>query len=168
MKNLKTLLLIAVLTLGFNTVQAQNKIAHVNMQDLIDAMPETIALNAEITKLGKTLNDDITAAEAALEAKYKKYQAEGASQTKEENEKRSLELEQDQRKINLTKQAAQKEINDKSQKGIEPIIKKANEAVNAVAKAQGIQYVIDSSIPTFVVAAGTDMLPAVKTHLNIK
>lgn len=168
MKNLKTLLLLAVLTLGFSTIQAQDKIAHIDMQKLIDAMPETVALNAEIEKLGKTLNDDITAAETAFETKYKKYQAESASQTIEENEKRKLELEQDNRKIAASKQAAGKEINTKSQAGIKPIIEKANKAVQEVAKAQGIQYVIDSSIPTFVVATGKDLLPMVKAHLNIK
>lgn len=168
MKNLKTLLLIAVVAFGFNTLQAQGKMAHINMQELIDAMPETTALNTELEKLGKTFGDDITSAETALEAKYNKYKAEANSVTVEVLEQRKLEVEQAQRKINASKQAAQKEMQTKSQAGIEPIIKKANDAVKAVAKAQGIQYVADSSIPTFIVTDGTDLLPLVKAHLGIK
>ena len=168
MKNLKTLLLVAVITLGFNTMQAQTKFAHVNMQELIEAMPETKALNIEMDKLEKTYADDITAEDTALKAKYEKFQAEGVTQTKEENEKRQLEIEQGQRKINLSVQLAQKDINEQKGKKIQPIIELANNAVKAVAKAQGVDYVLDSSIPTFVVTDGMDLLPAVKAHLKIQ
>jgi outer membrane protein len=168
MKNLKTLLLAAVLTLGFNTIQAQGKFAHINMQELIEAMPQTKAMNVELNKLGKTYSDDIVAAETSLKAKYEKYQAEGATQTKEENEKRQLEIEQGQRKLQLTQQAAQKDLSEQNAKKIEPIIEIANNAVKAVAKAQGIDYVLDSPIPTFVVTDGTDLLAAVKAHLGIQ
>jgi outer membrane protein len=168
MKNLKTLLLVAVIALGFNTIQAQSKFAHINMQELIEAMPQTKTMNDELNKLGKTYSDDIIGAEASLKAKYEKYQAEGATQTKEENEKRQLEIEQGQRKIQLTQQAAQKDLSEQNAKKIEPIIEIANNAVKAVAKTQGIDYVLDSSIPTFVVTEGTDLLVAVKAYLEIQ
>jgi outer membrane protein len=168
MTNLKTLLLVAVLTLGFNTIQGQSKFAHINMQELIEAMPQTKIMNDALNKLGKTYTDDITAAETALKARYEKYQAEGATQTKEENEKRQLEIEQGQRKINASRQIAQKDLSEQNAKKIEPIIEVANNAVKAVAKVQGIDYVLDSSIPTFVVTEGTDLLAAVKAYLKIQ
>jgi outer membrane protein len=168
MRNLKTLLLVAALTLGFNTIQAQSKLAHINMQELIESMPQTKIMNIQLTKLGKTYSDDINAADAALKAKYEKYQVEGASQTPEENERRQLELQQGQKKLQYSQQVAQKDLSDQNSKKIEPIIEIANNAVKAVAKAQGIDYVIDSSIPTFVVTEGTDLLADVKAYLKIQ
>ena len=166
MKNLKTLLLIAVLTLGFNTVQAQSKVAHINLQELIIAMPQTTQMNSQLEKLNKTLLDDIKSEGAALEAKYKKFQAESANLTKEENQKRYVEFEQDQRKLQMSQQAGQKEMSEKRNTLIEPILTKADAAVKAVAKAQGFDYVLDSSV--LLVANGTDLLASVKKHLGIQ
>lgn len=168
MKNLKTLLLIAVLTLGFNTVQAQNKIAHINLQELIESMSETKKMNDALNMLGKTYSDDIKASAEAFKTKQLKFQNEAGTQTPEENENRELQLKQDARKIQLSEQVAQQELNKKNQELVKPIIAKADAAVKAVAKAQGIDYVIDSSIPTFIVTEGTDLLPLVKTHLGIQ
>lgn len=166
MKNLKTLLLIAVLTLGFNTVQAQSKIAHINLQELVGLMPETKIMNTTLEQLEKTYVEDIKAEDTALKAKYEKFQREGATQTKEENEKRNLELEQGQRKLNYGQQVAQQELSKKSNELIKPIIDKADAAVKAVAKAQGFDYVLDSSV--LLVANGTNLLEAVKKHLGIQ
>lgn len=166
MKNLKTLLILAVITLGFNQVQAQSKVAHINMQELVKAMPETKQMNDELARLEKTYVDDISSESKALEAKYKKYQAEAASQSNEENEKRNLEIEQGKRKLAMSQQVAQQELSKKSNEMIAPIVKKANDAINAVAKAQGFDYVIDASM--LVVANGTNLLPAVKKQLNIQ
>ena len=47
MKHFKTLILVAVLTVvGFNSVQAQIKVAHINTQALIAEMPETKEMQA--------------------------------------------------------------------------------------------------------------------------
>lgn len=167
MKNLKTLLLVIVLALGFNTtVKAQSKVAHINIQELISLMPATKKMNAELEKLQKTYLDDITTAQKALEAKYKKYGAEAANQTPEENEKRDLELKQDARKIAASQKAAQADLSKRANQLSEPIYKAADAAVKAVAKAQGVNYVLDASVLLY--ADGTDLMPLVKKHLGIQ
>merc|ERR1712232_1496100 len=88
MKQIKTLLLIAILAVGFNTVQAQTKVAHISTDQLLSLMPETKALNAELEKLSKTYESELKAEEAKLQAKLKKYDAEAASQTDEVNQQR--------------------------------------------------------------------------------
>ncbi|PHR69946.1 MAG: hypothetical protein COA67_09115 [Lutibacter sp.] len=166
MKNLKTLLLIAVIALGFNNVQAQSKVAHINLQELISLMPETKVMKTTLEKLEKTNIDDLKAEDAILQAKYKKFQTELANQTKEENEKRQLEIEQGKRKLQAGAQAAQNDLNIKNNELVQPIIEKADKAVKAVAKAQGFDYVLDSSV--LLVANGTNLLSLVKAHLGIQ
>ena len=59
MKQFKTLLLAAALFIGgASFMQAQSKIAHINTQELIQAMPEMAAAQAEMEKLGKTYDAD--------------------------------------------------------------------------------------------------------------
>ena len=70
MKNFRTLLLIAIITLGFNTVQAQQKVGHISTDLLISLMPETKALNTELEKLSKTYENELKAEEAKLEEGY--------------------------------------------------------------------------------------------------
>merc|ERR1711991_1035668 len=124
MKQIKTLLLIAILAVGFNTVQAQTKVAHISTDQLLSLMPETKALNAELEKLSKTYESELKAEEAKLQAKLKKYDAEAASQTDEVNQQRSVEVQQDQQKLYQSSQIAREEIRKKRNEKLKPILEK--------------------------------------------
>jgi len=166
MKNFRTLLLIAILTLGFNTVQAQVKVGHISTDLLISLMPETIALNAELEKLSKTYESELKAEEAKLEAKLKKYQAEQASQTDEVNQQRGVEVQQDQQNLYQASQVAREDITKKRNEKLKPILEKAKKAIDEIATEQGYTYVLEAS--TLIVANGTDLLSTVKAKLGIQ
>ena len=54
MKHFKTLLFVAVLFIGSTSfMNAQSKVAHINTQDLIEAMPEMKSAKAELEKLDR-------------------------------------------------------------------------------------------------------------------
>lgn len=166
MKNFKTLLLIAIVTLGLNTVQAQSKVAHINTDLLLSLMPETKALNADLEKLSKTYESELKAESDKFTAKLKKYEAEVNSQTDEVNQQRGAEVEQDRQNLYQASQVAREEIAKKRDEQLKPILDKAKKAIEDVAKEQGFVYVLDAS--SLIVANGTDLLPAVKTKLGIK
>ncbi len=166
MKNFRTLLLIALITLGFNTVQAQQKVGHISTDLLISLMPETKALNAELEKLSKTYENELKGEQDKLEAKLKKYQAEQGSQTDEVNQQRGAEVEQDRQNLYKASQVAREDITKKRDEKLKPILAKAKKAIDEVATAQGFTYVLEAS--TLIVANGTDLLPSVKTKLGIQ
>lgn len=166
MKHFKILLLIAIVTLGFNTAQAQTKVAHINTDLLLSLMPETKTLNADLEKLGKTYETELKAEQDKLTAKLKKYEAEVNSQTDEVNQQRGAEVQQDQQNLYQASQVAREEIAKKRDEQLKPILDKAKKAIEDVAKEQGYTYVLDAS--SLIVANGTDLLPAVKTKLGIK
>jgi outer membrane protein len=166
MKNFKTLLLIAIITLGFNTLQAQTKVAHINTDLLLSLMPETKALNADLEKLSKTYETELKAESDKLTAKLKKYEAEVNSQTDEVNQQRGAEVEQDRQNLYQASQVAREEIAKKRDEQLQPILDKAKKAIEDVAKEQGFVYVLDAS--SLIVANGTDLLSAVKAKLGIK
>ncbi|MEX1383987.1 OmpH family outer membrane protein [Lutibacter sp.] len=166
MKQFRTLLLIAVITLGFNSVQAQTKVAHISTDLLLSLMPETKTLNADLEKLSKTYESELKAENDKLEAKLKKYEAEVGSQTDEVNQQRSVEVQQDRQNLYQASQIAQQDIAKKRDDKLKPILEKARKAIEDVANEQGFTYVLDAS--TIIVANGTDLLPAVKTKLGIQ
>ncbi len=166
MKHFKTLILIAVLTFGFNTVQAQTKVAHISTDLLISIMPETKALNLELEKLSKTYESELKAEEARLQAKLQKYDAEAKSQTDEVNQQRSVEIQQDQQNLYQASQVAREEITKKRNEKLQPILEKAKKAIEDIAKEQGFTYVLEAS--TLIVANGKDLLEDVKARLGIQ
>jgi len=165
MKNLKTLLLIAVVTLGFNTMTAQSNVAHINLGEIIKLMPETKTMQAELEKLSKTYEDELTAKDVSLKALTERYTAEAPNQTDEENAKRAQEIQQEDYKIKMGYQIAEQDVNKKGNDMMEPIIMKARQAVTDVAKEMNFQYVLDAT--SLIVADGTDISIMVKTKLGL-
>ena len=166
MKQFRTLLLIALITLGFNSVQAQTKVGHISTDLLLSSMPETKALNVELEKLSKTYEAELKAEQGKLEAKLKKYEAEMGSQTDEVNQQRQVEVQQDQQNLYQASQIAREDIGKKRDEKLKPILEMAKKAIDEVAKEQGFTYVLEAS--TLIVANGTDLLPDVKSKLGIQ
>lgn len=168
MKHLKTLLLVAIFTVGLGGVANAQKIAHINTDKLLAEMPATKAMKADLEKLNKTYQDEIEGMFKKLEAKVKKYEAEGKSQTQEENQKRAVEVNQDRQKIEQARQAAAQEMQKKYQEKTLPILKKAEDAIKAVASEKGIIYVIDAAPGKGLIVydKGEDIYNAVKAKLG--
>jgi outer membrane protein len=167
MKNLKSLLLVAVITIGFiNLSQAQTKVAHLNFDELISLMPKTKALEADLEKLKTNYDNEIKVADAALKTKLAKYNEEAKAQTQAENQKRAQEVQAEEQKIYSSIQAANEDLQKRKVESLNPIIEEARKAVAALAKEKGFQYVLDAS--TLLVADGTDLMADAKAKLGIK
>ncbi|OIQ21847.1 OmpH family outer membrane protein [Lacinutrix sp. MedPE-SW] len=166
MKQFKTLLIAAALFIGATSfTNAQSKVAHVNVSELISLMPEMKSAQAEMEKVGKTYEADLAAMRTEYQNKMKRYEAEASGKTQEENEKRLIEVQTDQQSIQQFAANAQQELQKKEIALLEPIQKKAIDAINKVAKAQGFEYVFDRA--TLITANGKDLLADVKKELGI-
>jgi outer membrane protein len=167
MKNLKTLLLIAVFTLGVGGVANAQKSGHIDFEKLVAEMPQTKKLKADIEKLGKTYQDEVEGMAKKLDAKMKKYTAEQNTQTKEINEIRAKEVQQENARYEQLRQTAYQDMQKKQAEGLKPIVEKAQKAIEDVAAAKSIQYVFDASIGKgLLVKKGEDLYTAVKAKLG--
>lgn len=148
-------------------VNAQDKIAHINVTQLLSEMPEMKAAQAELKKLQETYRAEIQSSMTELQNKYTQYQNEATSKTNEENEKRAQELQGFNENIQQAEQAAMQEMQKKQQELFAPISEKAKTAIEKVANAQGFTYVVDSSPGgSIIVAKGKDLLADVKKELG--
>ena len=168
MKKLKKVVIALVFMIaaaGF--VNAQSKVAHINVTELLAEMPEMKAAQAELKKLSETYRVDIESSMTELKNKYNQYSNEASAMSEEENQKRALELQGFEKNIGEAQQAAQQELAKKQAELFKPISDKAQAAIEKVAAAQGYDYVIDSTQGGgLIVAKGKDLLAEVKQELG--
>ncbi len=169
MKKINVLFVAVALFLGATTMMnAQSKVAHINTQDLIEAMPEMKAAQSQLEKLQKTYDTEIKAMTKELQAKMTQYNAEAESKTEEENQKRVEEVQGMQSNIGAYRQQALEDLQKKEIDLYQPILDKAKAAIQKVARAQGFQYVLDASQGSGVILSdGKDLLSDVKKELGI-
>ncbi|WP_458627782.1 OmpH/Skp family outer membrane protein [Winogradskyella sp. PC D3.3] len=166
MKHFKTLLFAAVLFIGATSfTSAQSKIAHINKQELIKAMPAYTQAQSEIEKISKTYEATIQTSIKELDVKLKQYNAEAETQSEQTNMDRMKEVEGIKQSLAEYQQQAQKDLQEKEFNLLKPIVEKADNAIKAVAKAQGFQYVVDSAM--LIVADGKDLMADVKKELGM-
>ncbi|MEJ2162790.1 MAG: OmpH family outer membrane protein [Robiginitalea sp.] len=168
MKQMKKVAVAVVLFIAATSfVQAQSKIAHINVTELLSQMPEMQTAQAELKKLEETYRADIQSSLDELKNKLAQYNNEASAMSQEENQKRALELQGFERNIGEAQQAAQQELSKKQAELFEPISVKAKEAIEKVAAAQGYDYVVDASPGSgVIVSKGKDLLPDVKKELG--
>lgn len=168
MKQFRTFLLATALCLGtLSFAQAQSKVAHINTQELIQAMPEMKTARAELETLTKTYQKDLQAMGTEFQNKVKQYDQEAATKTQEENTKRAQEVQTMEQNIRQFQGTAQQEMQKKEIDLLKPITEKAKTAILKVSRAQGFDYVLDSAQGVTILADGKNLLDDVKKELGI-
>ncbi|TDN95633.1 periplasmic chaperone for outer membrane proteins Skp [Salegentibacter sp. 24] len=169
MKQFKTLFIALALTIGATTfANAQSKVAHIATQELVETMPAYKDAMAQLQKLEKTYDAEIKDMLTEAQNTMQRYQAEAETVTEEENAKRASELQATERRIQEHSQRARQELQKKENELIRPVIEKAREAIQKVARAQGFDYVLDSTTGTGVILAdGKNLMADVKAELGM-
>ncbi len=167
MKYLSTLVLTLALSVSSLSF-AQSKLAHIDFQKLISEMPSVLAAQEEVQKLEKDYQTEIEASIKEYQTKLQTYSAEAENQTDVTNQARQQELAGMEQNIQQFRQTAAQDIQKKQADLLRPIIENARAKVQEIAKAQGFDYVLDSSMGgSVMMAGGKDLEPDVKKALGI-
>jgi outer membrane protein len=85
------------------------------------------------------------------------------------NQTRAKELQDKAARIQSFQETAQKELGAKQEELFAPIFKKAQDAIDAVAKEKGLNYVVNASLGVFVYDDGSlNIIEPVKKKLGIQ
>ena len=95
-------------------VNAQSKIAHINVQALLADMPEMKVAQEQLKKLEETYKADLQSSYKEFTNKAKQYESEANSKTPAENEKRAVELQNFERNLGEAQQAASQDLQKKN------------------------------------------------------
>ncbi|AIN74154.1 OmpH family outer membrane protein [Flavobacterium psychrophilum] len=164
MKQIKTLLIAAVIFFGASTMNAQTKVAHIDVSELLAKMPEMTAAKAQLDKLSKTFDTEYGTMVTEYQTKMKKYEAEATTATEAINETRAKEMQDMGQRIQQYRDSAQKQLQEKEQEIVKPIMDKAKTAIVKVGKSKGYQYVMDSA--SLILADGPNLFEDVKKELK--
>lgn len=166
---LSTIALAAVMLLSIN-VSAQQKIGHINADELLQLMPETKAAQTELQTYQQQLEADFQEMEKELQAKVEAFRANEKVYTNLTRETKGQEIQQLQIRIQEYQVSAQEDLQQKQVALLTPIIEKATNAVKEVAKENNFTYIMDSSPSKAVVIFvdnGEDIMPLVKKKLGL-
>ena len=167
MKQLKTLAIAIVLFIG-TQVSAQTKVAHIDLQVLMTSMPEMKTAQDQMKKIQETYDKDYKNMVTEYQTKLQKYEQEAPTAGDALNETRSKEMQDMGSRIQQFEQTAKKELGQKELDLYKPIYEKAQKAIQKVAKAKGVNYVLDATTGSGVLFAegGIDLLADVKKELG--
>jgi len=166
---MKTVLLAVIMTI--TTGAFAQKMAHINIDDMLTSMPETKIAEDEIKLFAETLEKDMKFLQEEYQNKMTELENGANSGWSDLMIKSKQEdLYSSQQKIYEFQQLAQEQITAKQLELMEPVLEKLQNAVNDVAKDKGYAYVLDSSRNRGVVIykdGGTDIAPLVKAKMGM-
>jgi len=164
MKQFKTFLIATVALLGFQTINAQAKIAHVEVQDIMAKMPAVLDAQNQLKKLSDTYTAEYKTMVDEYQAKLKKYDTEAATVTDAVNQTRQQEVQDMAKRIGDYQETAQKDLQKKEGDLMKPITEKVKASIQKVGKAKGYQYVLNAT--DLLLADGPDLTADVKKDLG--
>ena len=166
----KLILLLAVASVAF-TVQAQNKIGHLSVDQLIASMPETKAAQTQLENEAKSLEAQMTEMQSELEKKIQSFRQNEGTMTHLTRETKYNEIQDLDRRIQEFQAKAQESLGRKQEELLIPVLEKAQQAITDVANENGFTYILDSSQSKGVVVFnenGIDVTALVQAKLGIK
>lgn len=164
MKKLSVLFAVAMMFLAVGITKAQ-KIASMDYEAVLAAMPETKKMTTDLDSFSKIKGDELNKQAEAFQKEVQNYQAEGAKMTEAQRTAKEGELQKKQQNLQQLQQTAQNDLAQRRDTAVKPIIEKLNNAVNKVAKANGFDFIIDSS--ALIYKGGADATPLVKKELGL-
>ena len=165
MKQLKTLLIVAVFFFSANqAVNAQAKIAHVDISEIMGKMPAMLDAQKQLEKLSTTYDGDYKTMVDEFQARVKKYETEASTVSDRMNEERSKEVQDMQKRIVDFRDNAQKELQKKETDLTKPLVEKIRASIQKVGKAKGYQYIVNSD--QLLLADGPNITADVKKDLG--
>lgn len=169
MKKVILALVMVLNVIGSGVAQTTPKFGHINSAELMGMMPERLTIQSELEAYAKSLEAQMAAYTAEYEGKVMDYQKNESTWSTLIKDSKAREISDLERRIQEFQQNAQQSVNEKEQSLVDPLIKKAKDAIDAVAKANGYTYVFDSSTGSLLVfPTGDDILPLVKKYLGIQ
>ncbi len=149
---------------------AQNlKFGQLNMQELIALMPERDSAIVKLEKYGAELDETMQGMQTEFNTKLQTYNQKSATWTAAVLEAKTKELQEMRQRLEQFQVNAQNEYGQMQQELFAPVFKKANEAIDKLAKENGFTYIFDLSAGSILYHsdATVDVLPLAKRALGI-
>jgi len=165
---MKSLFIAVALMLGVSQFANAQKVAHINVQELIENHPEMAKANKMLEEMAERYDKDYRESVNEYQTKLQKYISEEESVSEAVNRDRGEELQNMQKSIQEFAANAQKTLSEKELELKKPIGEKVTATIQKVGRAKGYEYILDSSLGSGVILSeGPDLINDVKKELGI-
>lgn len=147
---------------------AQQKVAVVNTQEIMAALPDVKAAETKLQDLAKKYDADIKTMQTELQTKADNFNKEKDNLPEAIKTRRMQELEDINTRIQQSYQAMQEDMNKQQQAALAPIQQKVQAAIQKVGNANGITYILEQGALLFIGQDAIDLTTKVKESLGIK
>ena len=164
----KLIVLFALAAFMFSGNVMAQKMAHINLNDLLLLMPERKKAEADIQEYAKTLDSQMRVMNSEYESKVQEYTAKEGIMTEPVKADKQKEIGDLEDRIRNFQTTAQESLQKKQNELLEPMIAKAKKSIEEVAKEGGYKYVFDNSQGTLLYSeASDDLMGAVKKKMGL-
>jgi len=168
MKKAITILFVALLISGMSFAQTNAKFGYIDSNKILTEMPETDSLQQELKNYADYLDQQMQTMGQEYQKKVQDYQqnVDGMSDLiRQTKEKEITDLQQ---RIQDFRASADQDLQKKQQELFNPLIQKIKDAITAVGKENGYNYILDIGTGAVVYYEGDDVLALVKKKLGVK
>ncbi|MBN2661345.1 MAG: OmpH family outer membrane protein [Tannerellaceae bacterium] len=165
---MKKLIVFLMMVLPLGAFAQDVKIAFVNTQEVITAMPELAAMEKQMTEINENYKKELKQMQDEYQKKYSDYIAQQDSLTENIKLRRMQEIQDIQERINNFLQVAEQDVQKKQQELFTPIQQKVQTTIKAVGDEKGYMYIIDPSVLLYKGTSAVDATPFVKSKLGLK
>jgi len=171
MRNLMRLFVLFLFTAFALSTGAQNmKFGHIDLQALVQVMPERVTAETEFNNFQSELEDVLGEMQKDYQQKLTELEQLGEDASEIRRNAKTTELQELAQRIQNYQLTAQQQLQQKQAELLSPVFDKAEAAIEEVAKEQGLFYVFDvgSKVVLYKSNQSVDILPMVKQKLGIQ
>jgi outer membrane protein len=160
---------ILLLSAGFANAQTP-KFGHIDLQALIQIMPERAVAEKQFADFRKGLENDLGVMQKEAQSRYVEYLAKRDSMSETLRRMKEEEFGALNEKIQTYQTSASQQLEAKQAELLKPVFDKADKAIKEVGAEKGLIYVFDMSARSIIYNSkeSLDLLPLVKTKLGIQ
>ncbi|MFW5831042.1 MAG: OmpH family outer membrane protein [Prolixibacteraceae bacterium] len=171
MRNLTKIIAVVLFVTVAATANAQElKFGHVDLQALIQVMPERTAAETEFNNFQTELEEVLAEMQQNYQAKLQELEKLGEGTSEVKRNAKIGELQDMQQRIQNYQATAQEQLQQKQAELLQPVFDKAEAAIQEAAKEEGLFYVFDvgSNVVLYKSNKSIDVLPLAKKKLGIE
>lgn len=168
MRNLLKLTAVLLFVVAATAGTQAQKFGHIDLQGLIQVMPERATAEKELSTFQKELEDVLEEMQNNLNTAMGEFEQLGADASEIKRNAKVSEIQDMQQRIQNYTQTAQGQIQQKNGELFKPIMDKAQNAIGEVAKEKGLLYVFEVNSLLYKSNESVDVLPLVKAKLGIQ
>ena len=168
MRKVITTLFLALFISGMSFAQVGAKIGYIDSNKILTEMPQTDSLSKELKNYADYLDQQMQTMGQEFQKKTQDYQQNVAGMSDLIRQTKEKEITDLQQRIQAFQASADQDLQKKQQELFNPLIQQVKDAITAVGKENGYNYILDIGTGAVVYYEGDDVLPLVKKKLGIK